>query len=104
VPNLTHGNSYVTFQSFPFFLGETMTLTLTKIPKKLTVLQMTLRCIEEAYEIHGTGENKKSVVVCYQIYKEVKILDNVTSQPTDDVSVLWHLPDDKALTSTPVDW
>ena len=95
------GNSHVAFNNFPFFLGETMSLTLKRVPNTINSLQVSLRCIEEAYETQGTGEDRKSVVVCYQLYKDSKTIEGGRFQPGHDYHLSWDLPDNKALTSTP---
>ena len=95
------GNSHIGFNNFPFFLGDTMSLTLRKVPRKINSLQFVLRCIEEAYETQGTGEDRKSVVVCYQIYNDSKTIDVGGFQPGRDYHLSWNLPDNKALSSTP---
>jgi hypothetical protein len=48
---LTFGNGRVSFQNFPLYLGQTMHLTIERLPEDLTTVQLDLRCIEEAYEI-----------------------------------------------------
>ena len=74
-----------------------MSVTLKRVPSNVTSLQLDLRCIEEAYEIHGSGKNRKSVVVSYQIYKDSKMIGRENLQPNGDLHLSWNLPDDKAL-------
>ena len=98
---LKFGNSHIGFNNFPFFLGDTMSLTIKKVPDNIGSLQLVLRCIEEIYETQRTGEDRKSVVVCYQIYIDSKTIDVGEFQPGRDYHLSWDLPDNKALSSTP---
>ena len=99
---LRFGNAKLCFNNFPFFLGKPMSLTLKYLPTDIpTTLQLDLRCIEEAYEVHGEGENKKSVVECYQIYKDSKVLEKKHIEPGADLHLSWVLPNDKSFSSTP---
>ena len=95
------GNSHVGFNNFPFFLGESMPLTLKKVPHQIRRLQFVLRCIEEVYETDQTGEDRKSIVACYQIYKDSKTIEVGEFQPGRDYHFSWNLPDNKAFSSTP---
>ena len=98
---LTIGNSTLGYNDFPFYLGRTMSVTLKSVPSEVTNLQLDLRCIEEAYEVHGSGEHKKSEVVCYEVYKDSQIIQQENIQSGGDLHLSWNLPNDKALSSTP---
>ena len=98
---LMFGNAYLAFNSFPFFLGKPMSLTLNHVPPDIPALRLDLRCLQEAYEIHGTGEDRKSVVVCYQIYKDSHIYKKENFQPGGNLHLSFNLPDNKAFSSTP---
>ncbi len=98
---LAFGNAQLLFNDFPFFLGNSMSLTLKHVPTDISTLQLNLRCIEEAYKLHGTADNKKSVVVCYQIYKDTQLIERGNFRPGGDLHIAWRLPDDKSFSSTP---
>ncbi len=99
----TFGNGRVSFGDFPFFLGETMRLTIERLPENLSTVQMTLRCIEEAYEIRERegGQKRDSIVVCYQIYHDVQTIRGELVNETGQIRCSWNLPENKDLTSTP---
>jgi len=99
----TFGNGKVGFSNFPFFLGQTMHLTIQRLPSDLTTIQLTFRCIEEAYEIRERegGRKRESVVVCYQIYHDTQTIRGELVNETGELRCSWNLPDDKHLTSTP---
>ena len=97
---LKFGNGRVNFHSFPFCLGEIMSVSLKNLPWRqpgLTNLTIMLRCIEEAYESRG----KETNVVCYQVYADARTVQHSDIQPNGDLQLSWTLPDNKALTSTP---
>ncbi len=97
----TFGNSYARFQTFPFYLGTRMDLILEPLPPDITQLQLDLRYIEEVYERRGSGRNRKTVVVCYQLYKDSKTVRGEYINATGELSVSWNLPDEPTFTSTP---
>ena len=69
--------SSLRFNQFPFFLGNKLELTFI-IKKKLKGaenINAVLTCIKEKYEIRGSGDSKKSVVVCYHLYSETKEIE-----------------------------
>ena len=97
----TFGNGMVSFQDFPFFLGQTMSLTIERLPIDISTVQFNLRCIEEAYEIRKRGRKRESIVVCYQIYHDTQTIRGELINETGQLRCSWNLPDDKHLTSTP---
>ena len=98
---LTFGNGQVSFQEFPFFLGQTMSLTIERLPIDISTVQFHLRCIEEAYEIRKRGRKRESIVVCYQIYHDTQTIRGELINETGQLRCSWNLPDDKHLNSTP---
>lgn len=78
---LKYGVSVLSFHRFPFYLGDKLSVTLrsNKPIPGLTQMTITLRCIEEKYEIRGTGKRKSSVVVSYQTYAETVIIENLSA-------------------------
>ena len=99
----TFGNGRVSFQSFPFFLDQKISLTIERLPEDLTNVQLDLRCIEEAYEIRERegGQKRDSIVVCYQIYHDTQTIRGDLINETGDLRCSWNLPDDQHLSSTP---
>jgi len=99
----TFGNGRVSFQDFPFFLGQTMNLTIEQLPPDITTVHLNLRCIEESYEIRKRegGRKWELVVVCYQIYHDTQTIRGELVNETGQLRCTWNLPDDKHLTSTP---
>jgi hypothetical protein len=97
----TFGNGRVSFQEFPFFLDQTMSLTIERLPIDISTVQFNLRCIEEAYEIRKRGRKQESIVVCYQIYHDTQTIRGELINETGQLRCSWNLPDDKHLTSTP---
>ncbi len=97
------GNGSVRFSQFPFFLGESMELTLERMPIDLTTIHLTLRCIEEAYEIRKRegGRKRESVVVCYQMYHDEQTIRGEEVNEMGELRCSWNLPDDPQLSSTP---
>jgi hypothetical protein len=75
---LRYGNSFLSYDEFPYFLGGTLRARL-RAPHHLAVLNslsFTLRCVQERYVTSGTGNNRRSQVVCYELYKDVVTLDH----------------------------
>lgn len=70
------GNGRISSGHFPFFLGQAMHLTIERLPSDLTTVHLTIRCIEEAYEIRERegGQKRDAIVVCYQIYHDVQTI------------------------------
>ncbi len=69
---IKYGSSHLAFEHFPFFLGETLDAALfTKRGiGSFDSIEIKLRCVEEKYEMSGTGKNRSEKVVCYQVYAE----------------------------------
>lgn len=99
----TFGNGRVNFQEFPLLLGQKISLTIQRLPIDISTVQLTLRCIEEAYEIRKRegGQKRESVVVCYQIYYDTQTIRGELVNETGDLRCSWNLPNDKSFTSTP---
>ena len=69
---IKYGRSFLQFDRFPFLIGDQVSVTLkTRRPiEGLKSMTFILRCIQERYEVRGTGKNRQSVVAVYQIYAE----------------------------------
>jgi len=96
---LKHGRSYLRFDQFPFFLGEKLKVYLesSRPIRGLKELELILRCVQEAYETRGSGENRRMVVVSYQIFAEKKKFDDaqIYQQDVLRLPVEFQLPADK---------
>ena len=91
-----HGRVTFRFDDFPFRAGEAVTgrLRLTQV-SALDRLEVTLRCIEEAYEKRGSGDDQRDVVVCYEVHREALILDGPFDVSClDGVPLVFDLPPD----------
>ena len=97
---LKYGNSRLQFGSFPFYLGDKLSVVLANLPAEINQVQFDLRCIEEKYEIHQRGQDRESKVVCYQIYHEARTLKGREVSASGKLSLEWDLPDDPEFTST----
>ncbi len=97
---LKYGNSRLRFSSFPFLLGDTLSVVLVGLPSEINQLQLDLRFIEEQYETRGSGRNKESRVVCYQLYHEERILKGREVASSGKLSLEWGLPNEPEMTST----
>ena len=97
---LKYGNTRLRFSSFPFLLGDTLSVVLVGLPSEINQLQLDLRFIEEQYETRGSGRNKESRVVCYQLYHEERILKGREVASSGKLSLEWGLPNEPEMTST----
>ncbi len=105
---LRYGNSFLAYESFPYSLGGTLRARL-RSPHHVSAideLTLTLRCVQEEYVTTGTGENRTTNVVCYELYKDVATYDRdrLTGLAGNDIPVEFHLPADQpttALVATP---
>lgn len=65
------GRGAIAFARFPFRVGETVDAYLAPprgLERAPEALAGTLRCVGERYEVRGTGEDRRSTVVCYELY------------------------------------
>ena len=71
-----YGNSFLSFDSFPYFLGGSLNarLRLHRHLDAIDELSLTFRCVQEKYVTTGSGNNRRSQVVCYELYKDVATL------------------------------
>jgi hypothetical protein len=68
-----YGNTFLQYDNFPYFLGSTLNAQL-RAPDHLAdidELTFTFRCVAERYLTGGSGRNRNSQVVCYELYKDV---------------------------------
>ncbi len=69
---LRYGQSFFRFSRFPFQPGGTVegTVMMTKPLKGVSKMKTTLRFVEEKFETRGTGDNRSTQTVCYELYSE----------------------------------
>jgi hypothetical protein len=70
---LRYGNSFLTYDFFPYSLGGTLRARL-RSPHDISAideLTLPLRCVQERYVTTGSGQNRSTSVVCYELYKDV---------------------------------
>jgi hypothetical protein len=105
---LRYGNSYLYYDSFPYTLGGNLRVRL-RTPRHISAideLTATLRCVQETYVTSGTGQNRSTKVVCYELYRDVLTLDRdrLTGLAGNDVPFEFRVPPDQqttTLASTP---
>ncbi len=100
---LLYGNSFLNYDGFPYFLGSTLRARL-RAPhhvSEIDELSLTLRCVQERYVTSGTGENRSTSVVCYEIYKDVLSLthDQLTGLAGGDIPLEFRLPENQPTTN-----
>jgi len=98
-----YGNSFLTYESLPFALGGTLRARL-RSPHHISAidqLTLTLRCVQEKYVTSGTGDNRSTRVVCYELYKEVTTCDRdrLTGLAGNDIPIEFRLPADEPATN-----
>jgi hypothetical protein len=100
---LRYGNSFLTYNEFPYALGGTLTARL-RIPhhiSEIDELAVTLRCVKEQYVTSGTGQNRTSSVVCYELYGQSITLDRdrLNGLIAGEVPVEFKIPVDQPATT-----
>ncbi|QPJ63066.1 MAG: hypothetical protein G3M70_14755 [Candidatus Nitronauta litoralis] len=94
---IKYGNSRLRFGNFPFFLGSRADLILEGLPNHMDHLGIKLRAVEEAYEMRGSGKNRRQQVVCYKRYEEERSQSNISIGPDGRFKITWDLPTDNDL-------
>ena len=71
--------SFLSFDGFPFFLGEELRGTLTPQPPLApnSTVKLELRCVEEQQIEVGTGEDRRIEIHSFKIYSEIKIFEDL---------------------------
>ena len=100
---LRYGNSFLQYDSFPFFLGSTLSAHL-RAPSNLADLDeltLTLRCVAERYTSGGTGGNQNPQVVCYELYKDAVTLprERLASFSGGTIPIQFSVPSNQPATS-----
>jgi hypothetical protein len=93
---LRYGNSFLHYDSFPYFLGGTLHARL-RTPHHVSdfeALTLTLRCVREQYVTTGSGKNRSSRVVCYELYQDATTLtrDRLVGFAGGEIPVEFRLP------------
>jgi hypothetical protein len=65
---LRYGNSFLTYDFFPYSLGGTLRARLRSPHDISAIDELTL---QERYVTTGSGQNRSTSVVCYELYKDV---------------------------------
>jgi hypothetical protein len=99
---LHHGNSFLAFDAFPYFLGGPFQARL-RAPRHLDSIQkltVTLRCVQERYVESGVGNNRSTQVACFELYREVATFDHeqLLGVASSYLPISFRLPDSKSPT------
>ena len=100
---LRYGNSYLNYESFPYSLGGTLHARL-RSPHHVSAideLTLTLRCVQERYVTTGTGRNRSTSVVCYELFRDTLTFDRdkLTGLAGGDIPIEFRLPSDQPTTN-----
>lgn len=100
---LRYGNSFLAYESLPYALGGTLRARL-RSPHHVSLideLTLTLRCVQEKYVTSGTGQNRTTSVVCYELYKDVLTYtrDRLDGLAGNDIPIEFRLPNDEPATN-----
>ena len=90
------GNTFFVYDEFPYFLGQTFRGRL-RSPHHLSSLDeltFTLRCVQEKYVTTGSGQNRTTRVMCFELYNDALTLsrDQLTGLAGGDIPVDFKLP------------
>jgi hypothetical protein len=96
---LRYGNSFLAYDEFPYFLGGKLCARL-HAPCHLAAidsLTLTLRCVQERYVTSGSGNQRSTQVVCYELYSDVASLDRdgLANYIGGDIPIEFQLPANK---------
>jgi hypothetical protein len=91
-----YGNTFLAYDEFPYFLGLTLRARL-RPPHHISALDQltfTLRCVQEKYVTTGSGQNRTTRVVCFELYQDALTLsrDQLTGLAGGDIPVMFKLP------------
>lgn len=101
---LRYGNSFLSYQGFPYSLGGTLhaQLRTPRHVEKIDELKLTLRCVQEKYVTTRGADNRSTTqVVCYELYKDVATLDHarLASLVGGQIPVEFRVPADQPPTN-----
>ncbi len=97
-----YGNTFVFYDEFPYFLGQTLHVRL-RAPhhaSALDELTFTLRCVQEKYVTTGSGRDRATRVICFELYNDALTLsrEQLAGLAGGDISVEFKLPSDQPST------
>jgi len=100
---IRYGNSYLSYDSFPYFAGGTLRARL-RAPHHLAdidALTLTLRCVREEYVTSGTGKDRSTKVVCYELYNDAVTLtsERLAGFIGGEIPIEFRLPAEQPSTS-----
>ena len=100
---IRYGNSFLNYDSFPYFLGGTLRARL-RAPhhvEGIDELTLTLRCVQEKYVTTGSGNNRSTRVVCYELYKEATTFERerLAGYAGAEIPVEFRVPADQPTTN-----
>jgi hypothetical protein len=99
-----NGNSFLCYDEFPYFLGQTLRVRL-RAPLRVShmdQLALTLRCVQEKHVTTGSGNNRRTQVVCYELYRDAVTFSQMqlaTADAACDLPVEFRLPQDQPPTT-----
>ena len=99
-----NGNTFLCYDEFPYFLGQTLRVRL-RAPShvsRMNQLALTLRCVQEKYVATGSGNNRRTQVVCYELYQDAITFSQTQLATADagcDIPVEFRLPQDQPPTT-----
>jgi hypothetical protein len=72
-----YGASWLRFRRFPFHPGEPVELSLDGYGGLSAMPQLigTLRCVQERYETRGTGRDRSTKVICYELWSATTVAE-----------------------------
>jgi len=100
---LRYGNTFLDYNNFPYFLGGTLTARL-RAPNHLSDLDeltLTLRCVQERYITSGSGKNRTTNVVCFELYADSQTFSRsqLAAYSNQSIPIEFTLPDSQLTTS-----
>jgi hypothetical protein len=105
---LRYSNTFLAYNNFPFYLGSTLSARL-RVPNHLADFEeitLTLRCVRERYITSGSGNNRRTEVVCFELCSDTKTLGRAElgAYSGHEIPIEFTLPESQpatALASTP---
>jgi hypothetical protein len=100
---LRYGNSFLAYNNFPYFLGSSLSARL-RAPGHLSdfeELTLTLRCVQERYITSGSGQNRKTEVVCFELWGQSQALSRsqLAAFSGQDIPLEFALPESQPSTT-----
>jgi len=99
-----YGNSYLSYQGFPYSLGSTLhaQLRTPRHVEKIDELKFTLRCVQEKYVTTAGPDNRSQTqVVCFELYSQVATINHarLSSLAGGSIPVEFRVPADQPSTN-----